>query len=332
MSTEVIEVHCNAERAETSPNEPVPVRLVAIGYAAADINILEFEPVEPVGWLRADPGAHVDLHLPGGVIRQYSLLPVPAASNRFAVGVKRDPRSRGGSRFIHDELRVGAILNMSGPRNNFPLVENAVHSVFIAGGIGITPIIGMIERLSSLGRAWTLHYGVARRAELGFIDEFDRAHVHLHVDEEAGGRLMNVPGIVSAAPADAHLYCCGPAPMLDVFERAAREARDASHIHIERFASDLQTATDGGFVVELARSARRLPVKSGCTILETLREAGIGVQASCEQGICGTCETRVLAGIPDHRDTLLSPEEKAANNTMMVCCSGSRSEVLVLDL
>lgn len=321
----------DASKAVTSA--PVAMRLTAITYAAEQVNLYELRPVsgEPVPDFTA--GAHVDLHLPNGFVRQYSIANPESERHRYVLGVKREAEGRGGSRLIHDELRVGTILEVSAPRNNFRLVETAEHSVLIAGGIGITPIVSMVARLRSLGCSWELHHAVRRRSEAAFVDELSAGGgaVHLHVDEERGG-VLDVARLVGAAPAEAHLYCCGPAAMLDAF-KAATSSRPASSVHLEYFTADVPSpAVEGGFVVELARSKLQVTIPPGKTILEALRARGVTVPSSCEQGICGSCETRVLAGQPDHRDLLLSDEEKAANEFMMICCSGSKSSVLVLDL
>jgi vanillate O-demethylase ferredoxin subunit len=274
----------------------------------------------------------VDLHLPNGLVRQYSIANAQGERHRYVLGVKRDAAGRGGSRFLHDDLRVGTVVKVGGPRNNFPLVEAAAHSVLIAGGIGVTPIVSMVARLRSLARPWELHYAVRRRGEAAFLDELlaGDGHVRLHVDEEQGS-MIDVAAIVRAAPEEAHLYCCGPTPMLEAFAAAAA-SRPAERVHLEYFSSAVAPAVESGFIVELARSKVRVEVPPGQTILEALRARGLEVQSSCEQGICGSCETRVLAGEPDHRDMLLSDEEKATNQVMMICCSGSRSAILVLDL
>ena len=281
---------------------------------------------------RFTAGAHVDLRLPNGFVRQYSIANSEEEDHRYLLGVKREAAGRGGSRLMHDELRVGTVLEVGRPRNNFPLVESAAHSVLIAGGIGVTPILSMVARLRSLGRSWELHYAVRRRSEAAFLDllRAGGAPVLLHVDEEQGS-VLDVALIVGAVREGTHLYCCGPTPMLDAFTSAAA-SWPAEQVHLEYFASAFAPAIDKGFIVELARSKRQIAVVPGQTILEALRANGIKVVSSCEQGICGSCETRVLAGEPDHRDLLLSDEEKAAGEVMMICCSGSRSAVLVLDL
>ena len=309
------------------------MRLAAIRYAAAGINLYEFVPLDGAALPAFTAGAHIDLHLPNGLVRQYSLCNPPHEHHRFVVGVKRDINSRGGSRCVHDDLKAGSVLQVGGPRNNFELKEDAPHSVLIAGGIGVTPIACMVQRLRVLGRPFELHYSVRQREEAAFLDVLPGDGCHLHVDAEHGGAPLPVAKIVAAAPAGAHLYCCGPGPMLDAFEAAASLAgRPPEQVHVERFSPVQPAAVAGGFTVKLAKTGGSVYVAPGHSILDTLRAGGIDVQASCEQGICGTCETRVLAGTPDHRDSLLSDEEKAANNVMMVCCSGSKEDILVLDL
>jgi vanillate O-demethylase ferredoxin subunit len=311
----------------------IDVRLSAIVFGGEGSNLFELRRPDGAVLPAFTAGAHVDLHLPNGLVRQYSIANAPHERDRYLLGIRREDRGRGGSRFLHDAVRVGALLKVGGPRNNFPLIEDAAASVFIAGGIGITPIRSMIHRAEAIGQPWRLYYAVRWRAEAIFAPELialgDR--VVLHVDEEQGGRLLDLPGIVAASRAGAHFYCCGPTPMLAAF-RAATAAVHAGHAHLESFSGDAVPATQGGFVLELARSGRRIPVPPGTRIIEALRDAGVTVQTACEQGICGTCETRVLQGTPEHRDQLLSDEEKAAGRTMMICCSGSLSEVLVLDL
>jgi len=310
----------------------IDMRLSAITYAADMTNLYEFRPVDGSQVPEFQAGAHVDLHLPNGLIRQYSLSNSQSERHRYVVGVKRDPKSRGGSSYIYEKLTVGTVMKVSHPRNNFPLNESANHSVLVAGGIGITPIWCMLNRLEEKGKSWELHYATRKRSEAAFAEELEKFgdRVHIHIDEEQGG-IIDIPAIVARAPTSAHLYCCGPGPMLSTFEDATKEW-PYGEVHVEHFTSLAPAATGGGYVVELARSGKKVNVAEGQTILDALRDEGIKVPASCEQGICGVCETRVISGTPDHRDMILSPQEKAANDTMMICCSGSKSDVLVLDL
>lgn len=310
----------------------IDARLTAVRYAAEGVNLYEVSPLSGGLLPPVAPGAHIGLLLPNGVERQYSVTEAGERPERYVVGVKRDPNSRGGSVYIHDQLKVGARLRLAPPRNNFPLREDAAQTVFIAGGIGITPIWCMIQRLEALGRSWALHYACRVREEAAFLEPLQAlGRTRLHFDAESGGRVFDMAAAVAAAPADAHLYCCGPTPMLTAFEAATLD-RPSGHVHVEYFTPKYEQNTAGGYVVELARSKREFQIPAGMTILQVLQDAGVDVASSCEQGVCGACETRVLAGVPDHRDVVLSDDERAENKTMFICCSGSKTERLVLDL
>lgn len=307
------------------------LRLTRIEFAAPGIHLFDFR--DPAGGpLPAyRPGAHVDLLLPGGLTRAYSLVDPAGDDPVYRVAIKRDPASRGGSVAAHERLRVGDLVTVTGPRNLFELDDTAPASVFFAGGIGITPIACMVQQLQRTGRPWTLHYAVRTRADAALLSRVAGPGLQLHVDDEHGGRVLDVAARVAALPPSAVAYACGPAPMLQAFEQAA-QARPGLRWHVERFVAAAPAATDGGYAVRLARSNRQVGVRPGQTILQALREQGLSVRASCQQGICGTCETTVLAGTPDHRDALLSDDEKRSNRVMMICCSGSLTPELVLDL
>jgi ferredoxin-NADP reductase len=308
------------------------VRLTAIRYAARDTNIYELTNVASAALPAYAPGAHIDLHLPNGIVRQYSLLEPEPRPETYTIAVKRDPASRGGSRCVHEELRVGRTLTISAPRNNFPLVENAGHVILLAGGIGITPIWCMVQRLHKLGCSWQLHYACRSRADMAFLESLnDMGPVRFHFDDESEGRVLDVGGLVAAAPREAHLYCCGPTPMLQAFEQATASWPRAQ-IHVEYFTPKAEAGKKGGFVVELARSGQEFVIPEGESILQVLLAAGVDVDYSCELGICGACEQRVLAGTPEHHDAILSEEEQASNTKVMICCAGCKSERLVLDL
>jgi ferredoxin-NADP reductase len=312
--------------------EPIEVVLTSIALAARDTNLYTFERSDRKALPGAGPGAHIDVLLPNGMERQYSLIHSGPQLPAYTIAVKLDAATRGGSRFMHRELCVGDRLRVSHPRNNFPLVKDAPHSVLIAGGIGITPIICMIRRLIQLDRSWQLHYACRSREEAAFVAELERfEQAHLHFDDEAGGALLDIASIVDSASKDAHLYCCGPTPMLAAFQAIAA-AWPTSRMHVEYFTPRFTVAQQGGYIVELARSKRTFSIPEGKTILQVLREADIEVSSSCEEGVCSACETRVIAGVPDHRDSVLSEQERNEGRTMMICCSGSKSERLVLDL
>ena len=313
------------------------VRVKRIGYEAENIN--SYELVAPTGGELAPftAGGHIDLHLSNGMIRSYSLVNDQRERHRYVIAVNKDAAGRGGSSFVHDSIRAGDIITVSHPRNNFALHEEAEHSVLIAGGIGITPLLSMVRRLETLERSWELFYAARTRVAAAFLDELDalrpnvRLNLHVEFDDERSGRVFDLAAIVKRAPAPAHLYCCGPLPMLAAFEAATAD-RPANHVHVEYFQARQAPAIEGGFEVKLARSNRRILVEAGKTILDALLDAGIAVNYACTEGVCGTCETRVLEGIPDHRDQFLSKEEQAANKTVMICCSGVKSGTLVLDL
>ncbi len=310
----------------------IKLRVKAISWETDRIKAVELRGPESRELPKFTAGSHIDLHLPIGLARSYSLLNPQRERHRYIVGVARDRNSRGGSRYIHDDLKVGDVLPVTPPRNLFPIDEGAQWSILIGGGIGITPMVSMVQRLEELGRSWRLYYAARSRAEAAFLDRLGAycEPVSFHFDDEEGG-LLDVASIVASAPAGAHLYCCGPTEMLSAFTAATRSL-DPARMHVERFSPAQDAATDGGFLVELARTGRTVAVPKGSTILETLRNAGIDPPCSCQQGVCGTCETRVLAGEPDHRDAVLTEEERRSNRTMMICCSGSKSSKLVLDL
>jgi tetrachlorobenzoquinone reductase len=310
----------------------IDARLMRISYETDGINVFEFADAKGDELPPATAGSHIGLHLPGIGERHYSLLP-GSGGQRYIVGVLRDEAGRGGSRHVHEQLKVGQTLCITPPRNLFPLTEDAVHSAFFAGGIGVTPLLAMATRLSALGRPFEFHYACRSRAGAAFLREIVALTVPgLHFDDEAG-RVFDFRTVLGRIPAEAHLYCCGPVPMMDAFTEAARaQGFPNAQIHLEYFSPREAPATEGGFTVELARSKRSVQVKAGESILTALRAAGVRVVSSCEQGICGACEARVISGVPDHRDSILSEAERAENTVMMLCCSGARTPVLVIDL
>ncbi|MGD9944306.1 MAG: 2Fe-2S iron-sulfur cluster-binding protein [Burkholderiaceae bacterium] len=318
--------------------ELFPVQLRAIRYEADGVNTFEFRTTDgrPLPPFKA--GAHIDLHLATGLVRSYSLCNSQDENDRYVVGVNRDRNSRGGSRLMHDTLKVGTVLQISAPRNNFPLNEAAPHSVLIGGGIGITPMLCMLRRLESLGQPWTLHYCARNRASAAFVDELTALQANskvgtlqLHFDDQANGQFLSLEKVVAESPEGAHFYCCGPLPMLAAYE-AATAGLPSERVHVEYFTAKEAPSTSGGFVVELARSGKTVEVPEGKTILDVLLDAGVDVPYSCMEGVCASCETRVIEGVPDHRDLVLTKEEQASNKVMMVCCSGSKTPKLVLDL
>lgn len=280
-----------------------------------------------------EPGAHVDLLLGNGVTRQYSLCGDPADRTAYRVGVLREERGGGGSRFVHDELRAGSAVSVRAPRNHFRL-EQAAHYVFVAGGIGITPILTMIAEADAAGAGWTLLYGGRTRSSMAFVDELERHGGKVTLWPQDTHGLLDLDALLGGPRPGTLVYACGPGPLLDAVE-ARCAAWPEGALHIERFAAAPLSAParDEPFEVELARTGRVLTVPTDRSIVDVV-ESGTGttVLTSCSEGKCGTCETGVLEGTPDHRDVLLTPAERAAGDRMMICVSRSCSARLVLDL
>jgi ferredoxin-NADP reductase len=282
------------------------------------------------------PGAHIDLVLGEGLIRQYSLCGDPGDHTAWRIAVLREPAGRGGSAYVHDRIGDGTRVHVRGPRNHFTL-EPAARYRFIAGGIGITPILPMLAATEAAGAAWTLLYGGRSRASMAFRDELANAYgpkVTIAPQDETG--LLDVRARLAAPVPDTRVYACGPEPLLAAVEAECRHWPPGT-LHLERFRSDPATsgashASGGSFEVTLTRSGLTLTVPPGSSILETAEAAGVTVLSSCREGTCGTCETDVLDGEPDHRDVLLTEEERAAGETMMICVSRCRGTRLVLDL
>lgn len=304
----------------------------SVSYGARDINIYELKPLYAEHLPPSEPGAHIDLVLPSGLTRQYSLLEAADHPKSYKIAVKRDPQSRGGSRFLHEQARVGAKIIIHQPRNNFKLLETAPHSILIAGGIGVTPIYSMIRKLTALGRPWTLYYACRARADAVFFGELSQLkNVHFHFDIENSGEVLDIGRVVASAPPGTNFYCCGPLPMLDAFKAATADI-PSNCVHVEYFSGEPAKIGETTFVVELLKSSWEFTVPPDKSILEVLLEAGLELQHSCLQGVCGACETGVISGVPDHRDMLLTDDDKRKNKSMMICCSRSKSGRLVLDL
>ncbi|WP_433367559.1 PDR/VanB family oxidoreductase [Streptosporangium sp. CA-115845] len=278
------------------------------------------------------PGSHVDLVLPSGLTRQYSLCGDRWDAFTYRVAVLREPDGRGGSAAVHDTLRPGDLLGLGGPRNHFPMVPSDEY-LFIAGGIGITPLLPMIRQADMVGAEWKLLYGGRRRTSMAFRDELERYgdRVRLVPQDEYG--LLDLAPWLGTPREGAKVYCCGPAPLLAAVESACSPWPEYS-LRTERFtAPELDApARTGSFEVELRRSGKSVTVDPDVSILDAVRGAGVDMLSSCRQGTCGTCEAAVLDGIPDHRDCVLDEAERAAGDCMLICVSRSRGDRLVLDL
>ena len=296
-------------------------------------------------------GSHIDVEVPvpGSVsvlLRQYSLSNDSSETHRYVIGVGRDPLSRGGSVALHDRLRAGDVLRIGTPRNNFPLVEDAEHTVLIAGGIGITPMLAMAHRLNAIDADWTLYYCVRTPARAAFVEELialtparGQGKLVTVFDGLLGVARLDLAQVVEQSPTGTHFYCCGPVPMLKAFEHAT-QACDDSRVHLEWFAAPTEspvpmsqaTRVDNSFVVKLNRSNRQYTILPEESILSVLLDNGVDIDYSCREGLCGTCETRVLAGTPLHLDPLLAGKKDPPLNKIMVCVSRCAGSELTLDL
>lgn len=284
-------------------------------------------------------GAHLDVHLPNGLVRLYSLCNAPSETPQsYQIAVLRDAVSRGGSQAVHDNVHQGTTLRISPPRNLFPLANEASHHLLLAGGIGITPLLAMAERLGQQGQSFALHHCTRSRECTPFVDRLASApfadRVQHHFDNGAAAQRLDIAATLHAAPAETHVYVCGPQGFMDAILNAARRLDwPEERLHHEYFAAAHEVSKDGtGFDLQIASSGLVIPVHAGQSALAALRDAGIDIPMSCEQGVCGTCLTRVKAGTPDHRDQYLTDAERALNDRFLPCCSRAKTPRLVLGL
>nr|WP_313408105.1 PDR/VanB family oxidoreductase [Pseudomonas sp.] len=308
------------------------MRLEAEGILGLELVAADGAPLPPF-----EAGAHIDLHLPNGLTRQYSLCNDPRERQRYRIAVLRDAASRGGSQAVHELLRIGQCLSISAPRNLFPLDEQAPRSLLLAGGIGITPLLAMAWRLHALGADFALHQCVRSAKLAAFAERLASApfaaHTHLHRDDGGAEQKLDLPALLAAEPAGSQLYVCGPNGFMEyVLESARALGWTEERLHREYFAAPEAESGGGAFTLRIASSGMELQVPEDRTALEVLEDAGFDIPVSCGQGICGTCLTRVVDGQPEHRDLFLSDEEKARNDQFTPCCSRARSACLVLDL
>jgi ferredoxin-NADP reductase len=303
---------------------------------AADIVLLDLANPDGGVLPSFEPGAHVDVEITSGLVRQYSLCGHPADTRVYRLGVLLDPASRGGSAAVHATFKAGSHVRVGQPRNLFPLASPARRSVLIGGGIGITPMLAMAYHLHSSAQEFDLHYCVRAPEKAAFLAELNacrfRDRVHLHADNGPVMQRFDPARDLPAPADDIHLYVCGPEGFMAwVIAEAIRLGHRETQIHREYFKADVDLS-GGAFEVLLARSDRRIRVEAGRSIVAALADAGVNVTTSCEEGICGTCLCTVLSGTPDHRDVYLTDEERAANDQMLLCCSRSKTPQLVLDL
>ncbi|TWF79508.1 ferredoxin-NADP reductase [Pseudonocardia hierapolitana] len=313
--------------------DPFEGEVVVVSRRAESDGVVSLELGLPSGdpvpsW---EPGAHIDLVLPGGLTRQYSLCGPVENDKSWRVAVLREPDGRGGSRWVHDHAHEGCTLTARGPRNHFPLLGSPRY-LFIAGGIGITPLLPMISQVHASGAGWELHYGGRERASMAFLDELEGYGDHVTIRPEDQLGMLDLATVLAGPDRSTLVYCCGPAGLIDAVEERCRTWPPGA-LHVERFTNVITpSGDDAEFEVELRGSGVTVTVPAHLSILEAVENAGVPVLSSCTEGTCGTCETTVLEGEVDHRDVVLTDEERDAGETMMICVSRARCGRLVLDL
>lgn len=310
----------------------IPVVIHALRHEALGVIGIELRSAVKEPLPAYEPGAHIDLHLGGGLVRSYSLIGQGGDPDFYRICVQVQQNGRGGSKFIGNNLKIGDKLNISAPRNNFALAKSLGPSVLIAGGIGITPIYSMFERLCAAGRQVDLLYCARSKESAAFLDQLaGRPGATFYFGDEGDDRPSLVQ-YLSKFSSDASFYCCGPARMLESFQAACSEL-GLKNAYVERFSgTKVQPRQSDFYQVKLVKSNLVLDVPPDMSLLEAVLEAGVQWDYACKEGICGACEASVLQGEPDHRDSVLTDQERAENRRIMICVSGSRSEKLVLDL
>lgn len=302
----------------------------AEGIASYELARADGQPLPPFS-----AGSHIDVHLPGGLVRQYSLCNDPHEAAHYRIGVLRDAASRGGSIAMHEQVREGDVITISEPRNHFPL-HAAPHSLLLAGGIGITPLMCMAQRLAAIGASFELHASNRSRARSAFLDELKSfgERFHLHLDDGEASQKLDLPAVLKAAPVGSRIYVCGPTGFIDfVVATAKAQGWPTDQLHLEYFGAAPQDTTgDREFEVRIASTGQSYRIPADQTVTAALQAQGVDIMVSCEQGVCGTCITRVLEGECDHRDMYFTDEEKAKGDQFTPCCSRAKSSVLVLDL
>jgi ferredoxin-NADP reductase len=313
-------------------SERLKVRVSDVADVAEGVHLLRLIDLDGRELPAWQPGAHIDVQLPSGVVRQYSLCGSPADRSAYEIAVLREPEGRGGSEEIHTAVLAGTELVISGPRNRFPL-HDAARYIFVGGGIGITPLLPMIEEVDRRGREWQLFYGGRSRGTMAFQERLALWPDSVAIQPQDEFGLLDLSSILRPQ-ADTLVYCCGPEPLLEAVSERCQAWWPEGTLHLERFAAGQPTPTDGEatpFSVQLGLEGPVLEVPADRSVLDVLLDAGADVLFSCQEGTCGTCEVSVLAGRPDHKDPLLSPEERAAGR-MLICVSRSLDPRLVLDI
>jgi vanillate monooxygenase ferredoxin subunit len=314
------------------------VRVASILRAATNIVAIELKSLDGGNLPAFSAGSHIDVRLASGLVRQYSLANAPHERHRYLIAVLLETASRGGSSAMH-ALREGDVIEIGEPANLFPLEPQAEHSILVAGGIGITPILSMAEALARSGASFKVVYCAREASRAAFSARFGEADMrdrtHLHFDDANAGPPLDLMALLGSPEAGKHVYVCGPAGLIAAVLEAANDAGwDPANVHREFFAAPSREngEPDRAFSIRLGRSGRTIRVREDETALEALAREGVAIDSSCEQGVCGTCLTPVLDGIPDHRDSYLTDSEKATNQSFLPCCSRSLTPALVVDV
>lgn len=322
----------------TSSTGHLRVRVAAKVIEALDVCSFELVSCDGKALPSFGAGSHVDVQVSEALTRQYSLCNDPSEDHRYLIAVLRDASTRGGSQAMHDRVQVGDVLTISTPKNHFPLAHEARRSLLLAGGIGVTPILCMAERLALTGAVFEMHYASRTPERTAFVDRIRSSayaeNVHFHFDDGPPEQRFDGERLLADPDQEAHLYVCGPKGFMDhVLALARANGWPEDRLHYEFFGAQIEASgSDSDFQVQVASTGKIVTVSKGQTVIEALSLAGIHIETSCEQGVCGTCLTRVLEGVPDHKDLYLSPQEQASNAQFMPCCSRSKSDRLVLDL
>ncbi|WP_158969422.1 PDR/VanB family oxidoreductase [Paraglaciecola sp. L3A3] len=318
------------------------LKVVNVWQDGEGVRLFDLRPLDTSTLPEFTPGAHIDVKIAvqtgDDITRQYSLCNHPDERHRYVIAIALAADSKGGSKWLHGSVNEGDILSVSQPRNHFMLADETSHSILIAGGIGITPILTMAYGLEQQGKSWELHFTARSASKAPLLNQImtlqDSAklgRVYLYYTRETPANRLDFNKILSSAPANSHFYCCGPNALLQSYNNSLAHL-PADKVHFEHFQSEHEVATEGGYTIELSRSGKELVVPKGSSVLDVLKQNSINITYACAEGVCGSCEVQVISGIPDHRDMVLSDDEKSENSCMMVCCSGSLSERLVLDL
>lgn len=313
-------------------SHPIKMRVRSVKPLADQVTQYEFESMVGLDLPEWTPGAHIEVKLPSGLVRHYSLCGTPDDPKVYRIAVLREEDGRGGSKELHDTVTTGTAIEVRSPKNNFEL-QPAPRYLFLAGGIGITPIAAMIQQANREGRPWHLVYGGRSRSSMAYLDELQKRYgdrVDIYADDVEGRPEFR--DILSQQPDGTLVYACGPTPMLDLLAALFANNEWPIELRLERFSVAAVDTSGEGFDVELARSGVTIPVAGNETILQAMQARGYNAPFSCENGYCGTCEAVVLDGEPEHRDTYLTEDEKEDSFTMMICVSRCKGERLVIDL